>query len=209
LASVVAVGRSVSVDSDIIPQSKNQIISNLLIFTAKSLSWCSRRAAEAFSESSGQRFHRKNVPAGGSADKTTNRQHRPRAPRTKEVLMKMVRLLTAVCIWATAALTGFAAEADVTEAVAVRTGPGVYRFSVTVLHQDQGWNHYADRWEVLAPDGRILATRTLYHPHVEEQPFTRRLDGVKIPAAVRKVEIRAHCSVHATGGKTAFVDLAE
>jgi hypothetical protein len=121
----------------------------------------------------------------------------------------MAGLFTAACIWAMTALPAVAGEADVTEAEAIRTGPAVYRFSVTVLHQDQGWNHYADRWEVLAPDGRILATRTLYHPHVEEQPFTRSIDGVKIPAAVLQVEIRAHCSVHATGGKSLFVDLAE
>ena len=121
--------------------------------------------------------------------------------------MTAARLFVAVCITAAAAVTGFAGEADVIPADAVRTAPGVFRFSVTVLHRDQGWDHYADRWEVLAPDGRILATRTLYHPHVEEQPFTRSLDGVKIPAAVRRIEIRAHCSVHATGGKTRLVNL--
>jgi hypothetical protein len=54
------------------------------------------------------------------------------------------------------------------------TGSGVYRFSVTVRHADEGWDHYADRWEVLTSDGTLLATRTLYHPHVNEQPFHPR-----------------------------------
>ena len=43
---------------------------------------------------------------------------------------------------------------------------------VTVQHADTGWDHYADAWEVLAPDGTVLGTRTLLHPHTDEQPFT-------------------------------------
>ncbi len=123
--------------------------------------------------------------------------------------MTMKQLMAAVLITATTAAAGIAAEADVTKAEAVRSGPGVYGFSVTVRHPDQGWDHYADRWEVLAPDGRILATRTLYHPHVDEQPFTRRLDNVKIPPEIRRVEIRAHCSVHAYGGRSESVQLPD
>jgi hypothetical protein len=59
----------------------------------------------------------------------------------------------------------------------------------------------------VSPDGSVLGTRTLYHPHVEEQPFTRSLSGVKIPAGIDKVTVRAHDSVHGYGGKTAIVDL--
>ena len=94
-----------------------------------------------------------------------------------------------------------AGEADVV-AVAVRPdGPGTYAFDVTVRHADAGWNHYADRWEVLAPDGKtVLATRTLLHPHEDEQPFTRSLSGVRIPAGVTQVTVRAHDSVHGYGG---------
>jgi hypothetical protein len=32
-------------------------------------------------------------------------------------------------------------------------------FTATVRHADAGWSHYADRFEVLAPDGTVLATR--------------------------------------------------
>lgn len=123
--------------------------------------------------------------------------------------MKMMQTFALCCITVATATAAFAGEADVTQVEVVRTGPGTYRFSVSVLHQDEGWKHYADRWEVLAPDGRIIATRTLYHPHVNEQPFTRRLDAVKIPADIRRVEVRAHCSVHETGGKSASVSLPQ
>jgi hypothetical protein len=63
-----------------------------------------------------------------------------------------------------------AGEADVLEVSVTSTGGGTYRFDVTVQHADTGWDHYADAWEVLAPDGTVLGARRLLHPHTEEQP---------------------------------------
>ena len=101
----------------------------------------------------------------------------------------------------------FAGEADVVAVEVDQTSKGAYRFNVTVRHADSGWGHYADRWEVLAPDGSILDTRTLAHPHINEQPFTRSLSGVNISADIRQVTIRAHDSTHGFGGKSMIVDL--
>ena len=123
--------------------------------------------------------------------------------------MRIVRWLATGWLTAAMAVTAVAGEADIIRTEVVRTGPGVYRFTVSVLHADEGWGHYADRWEVLAPDGRILATRTLYHPHVNEQPFTRSLEDVTIPSGIVQVTIRAHCSVHATGGISETVSLPQ
>jgi hypothetical protein len=64
-------------------------------------------------------------------------------------------------------------------------------FSVTLKHADEGWEHYANQWDVITMDGRQLKSRVLYHPHVDEQPFTRSLSGVKIPAGTTRVKIRA------------------
>jgi len=46
----------------------------------------------------------------------------------------------------------------------------------------------------VAPDGKILGTRVLLHPHMAEQPFTRSLSGVAIPDSVAEVTLLAHCS---------------
>ena len=78
----------------------------------------------------------------------------------------------------------FGGEADVVRAEAMRQAEGRYEFTVAVRHDDSGWEHYADRWEVLSPDGKVLGTRVLLHPHVGEQPFTRSLGGVTIPPGV-------------------------
>ena len=119
--------------------------------------------------------------------------------------MKILPIL--VFITGLASTTAFCGEADVIDVDIDATGSTTYKFSVSVRHADQGWKHYADRWEVLAPDGRVLATRTLYHPHVNEQPFTRSLSGVKIAKQIEHVIVQAHCSVHAYGGKKITVSV--
>jgi len=100
-----------------------------------------------------------------------------------------------------------AGEADVIDVQVSKNGAGSYDFAVTVLHQDAGWDHYANKWDVLDENGNVLETRVLYHPHVDEQPFTRGLSGVAIPQGTEKVLIRAHDSVHGYGGKIVSVDL--
>lgn len=66
--------------------------------------------------------------------------------------------------------------------------------TVTLSHPDSGWDHYADGWEVRTLEGRSLGLRVLAHPHVQEQPFTRSLSGLVIPAEVTQVVIRARCN---------------
>ncbi|MEO1133255.1 MAG: hypothetical protein AAFX40_11180 [Cyanobacteria bacterium J06639_1] len=100
----------------------------------------------------------------------------------------------------------WAGEADVVDVKVRATGEGTYRFDVTVSHADTGWEHYANSWEVLAPDGKVLGTRVLHHPHVEEQPFTRSTT-ISIPDDIDSVIIRAGDSVHEFGGKTIEVDI--
>lgn len=86
---------------------------------------------------------------------------------------------------------------------------GRLRFEVTVRHDDEGWDHYADAWEVVDPATlEVLGTRELLHPHVNEQPFTRSLGGVVVPDGVRHVVVRARCNVHGFGGREIRVDLA-
>jgi hypothetical protein len=109
------------------------------------------------------------------------------------------------------ALAGVAAagagEADVVGVEAKAESGGVWRFDVTVAHGDTGWDHYADKWDVVGPDGKVLGTRVLLHPHEAEQPFTRSLGGIVIPPDVTEVTVRAHDSVHEYGGREMTVPL--
>ncbi len=92
-----------------------------------------------------------------------------------------------------------AGEPDVVDAVLKCTQRDCV-IAATVSHADSGWEHYADHWRVLLPDGDELARRVLHHPHVDEQPFTRSLGGVSIPEGVTHVFVEAHDSVHGYGG---------
>ena len=87
----------------------------------------------------------------------------------------------------------YANEAQVLD-VKVSKLNGTYSFAVKILHKDSGWKHYVNRYEILDKNGNILATRTLWHPHEHEQPFTRSLSGVRLEN-FKKVYIRANDSV--------------
>ena len=100
-----------------------------------------------------------------------------------------------------------AGEAIVEQVRVERTAGGTYTFHVTVRHADTGWDHYANAWTVHAPDGTLLGERVLYHPHVDEQPFTRSLSGISIPSGVTRVIVRARDSQHGEGGRNFEVDL--
>ncbi len=99
-----------------------------------------------------------------------------------------------------------AGEADVVGVEIIALGDNKYRINTALKHADTGWDHYADRWDVLAPDGTVLGSRELAHPHVNEQPFTRSLT-LTIPAGIATVTIQANDSVHGLGGKTMTVDV--
>ncbi len=101
----------------------------------------------------------------------------------------------------------WAGQADVVSVDVERAADGSYSFHVTVRHADTGWDHYANAWSVLAPDGTLLGERVLYHPHVNEQPFTRSLSGVSIPDGISKVIVRARDSRHGEGGRSLEVEL--
>lgn len=100
-----------------------------------------------------------------------------------------------------------AGEADVVGVGVRAEAPGLWRFDVTVRHDDTGWDHYADKWDVLAPDGSVLGTRILLHPHETEQPFTRSLTGVAVPDGFDEVTVRASDKVHGYGGREMTVRL--
>lgn len=120
----------------------------------------------------------------------------------------MIRLW-ALLLFASLALPAIAGKADVIGVNASCNENRVCRFDVTVRHADEGWEHYANRWEVLSPAGEILATRVLAHPHDDEQPFTRSLTNVSIPDDLSEVIVRAHDLVHGYGGMERVVPIPQ
>lgn len=97
--------------------------------------------------------------------------------------------------------------AQVTNVLATQESNGDWCFDTSVRHNDEGWDHYADGWEIIDEAGGQLGYRKLGHPHENEQPFTRSLCGIKIPKEMSKVIVRAKCNQHGFGGKPFVVTL--
>lgn len=100
-----------------------------------------------------------------------------------------------------------AGEVEIVDAKVNQVSKGRYRFDVTLRHEDKGWQHYANRWQVETSDGKVLGTRVLLHPHVNEQPFTRSLSGISVPVDIKTVTIRAFDSVHGDSEMTVNVEI--
>ncbi len=90
---------------------------------------------------------------------------------------------------------------------ASQNNAGRWTFDVTVRHNDQGWDHYADAWQVVDLNGNLLAERVLTHPHDNEQPFTRSQGNIDLPPDLTQVIVRAKCNVHGFGGQEVLLDL--
>ena len=118
--------------------------------------------------------------------------------------MKAGPLFAALLAFATAVAAG---DADVIDVKVRQSGDGVFNFDVTVRSVDKGWAYYADAFEVLAPDGRVLGRRILLHPHETEQPFTRDLHGVRIAPGIRDVVVRARHKPRGYDGETLRIRL--
>ena len=91
---------------------------------------------------------------------------------------------------------------DVVGVTVTQNGDGTYRFDVTISSPYDSNEQYADAWRVLGPDGTEYGVRILTHPHANEQPFTRSLDGVEIPKDVTSVIVEGRDLINGWGGET-------
>ena len=82
-----------------------------------------------------------------------------------------------------------------------------FDFDVTVSSPYDTAQRYADAFRAMGADGVIYGERVLLHDHAGEQPFTRDLYGVTIPAGVKWVIIQARDQKYGYGGKTMQVTL--
>jgi hypothetical protein len=95
-------------------------------------------------------------------------------------------------------------EANVVN-VSVEAQDGSYRFDVTLIHDDDGEDGYADRWQVETLNGTELGRRELAHPHGTRE-FTRSTT-VEIPDNTTLVVVRGHDQTHGFGGQAMVVNL--
>lgn len=100
----------------------------------------------------------------------------------------------------------YANDVEIVNVYMEQTDAG-WRAEVTLKHDDTGWGHYADAWRIVDGNGHLYKTRVLYHPHVNEQPFTRSLSGIVIPEDQTIIYVEAHDKQHGWSKQRVKVDL--
>ncbi|MEM7734188.1 MAG: hypothetical protein AAF267_00195 [Deinococcota bacterium] len=89
----------------------------------------------------------------------------------------------------------------------LETSPSTYTVHATVRHFDQGWDNYANIFQVV-PVGDAGSVdngvRELLHPHDNEQPFTRSQANVSASGQVR---VESADNVEGWGGSTIVLDV--
>ena len=91
---------------------------------------------------------------------------------------------------------------DVTAVQVVQRGAAdTYDFYVTISSPYESASRYADAFRVKTSDGAVLGERILLHDHVDEQPFTRELMAVRIPAGIKTVIVEGRDMKSGWGGK--------
>lgn len=95
---------------------------------------------------------------------------------------------------------------DILSAELERQGDA-WSLAVTVSSPYDSEQRYADGWRVLAPDGAVLGTHELAHPHQNEQPFTRTMTALAIPPDVAQIIVEGRDLANGYGGTTVSVEV--
>lgn len=103
-------------------------------------------------------------------------------------------------------ISGLANEVEIVKTSFEKRGD-TWTVNTTLRHNDTGWDHYADKWRVIDRASKTLGERVLFHPHENEQPFTRSQGGIHIPDESPVVYVEAHDKVHGWSKQRVRVDL--
>lgn len=128
-------------------------------------------------------------------------------PHTAMNKLNPTSLLATILLATTLYNTANADDVKIIAANFYNDGGDHWSVKVTLQHSDTGWDHYADSWRIVDNDGNLLGNRMLHHPHVNEQPFTRGLSGIKIPKETTTIYIEAHDKIHGWTQNRQEVDL--
>ena len=101
----------------------------------------------------------------------------------------------------------FANDVEIVKVV-LTSHSGTWRADVTLKHADTGWDHYADAWRLVDEKGNEIGKRTLYHPHVNEQPFTRSLSSFHITSDNKIIFVEAHDKKHGWSSNRVKIDMS-
>jgi hypothetical protein len=122
----------------------------------------------------------------------------------------LLKIVTTVGVSTTATLATAADTQKYPDVLSARvrtSGSDVFDFDVTVSSPYDSPTRYADAFRARDKTGTVFGERILLHDHASEQPFTRDMYTVKIPASVKTVILEARDKAFGYGGKIVEVKL--
>ena len=122
--------------------------------------------------------------------------------------IRIVRLAALMFLFGFGSASVFANDVQIIGADFQESGNGRWIVNVGLLHEDSGWDHYADIWRLVDEEGNVLGERVLLHPHEDEQPFIRS-EEIRIPAGLEVVYVEAHDIVHGWTPNRLKVDMTK
>ncbi len=121
-------------------------------------------------------------------------------------MIQLRALLLAVLSGLSTATLAGAEAPKVASASIVPEGDG-WTVRAVIRHPDSGWDHYASGWQVLAPDGTVLAFAEITHPHLDGEPIQEELTGIQLPQGVDHLMIRVRCTLDGWSARSYRLEL--
>ena len=87
-------------------------------------------------------------------------QHLPYPQKVVTILLSFL-LLTTVN----------ANEVEIVDVKAHQKNDKTWTFAVTLKHDDKGWDHYANEWQIIGNDNKIFGTRTCITRMLRSNPL--------------------------------------
>ena len=102
----------------------------------------------------------------------------------------------------------FAKEVEITK-VELESTKSTWTVQVTLSHDDQGYDHYANGWRIVDAKKNILASQELYHPHDSKKPFTDSKTNITIPRGTKIIFVEAQAKPHGWSKQRVQIDLSK
>jgi hypothetical protein len=101
-----------------------------------------------------------------------------------------------------------AKEVEITKVELEPTG-STWTVHVTLRHDDQGFEHYANGWRLVDAKKNVIAAQELYHPHDKKKSFTDSKANIKIPSQTKLVFLEAQAKPHGWSKQRVRIDLTK
>ncbi len=105
-------------------------------------------------------------------------------------------------------LSLLAKEVEISKVELEPTGP-TWTVHVTLRHDDESYEHYANGWRIVDAKQNVLASQELYHPHKKKKSFTDNKTNITIPNTAKVIFLEAQAKPHGWSKRRVRIDMTK